>query len=92
MDTGIVAVNRQGTAKGADQEKVPAITADALGKSGWTSKTLAFSLRTGSKPDGDVFDGSMGHVVRDGTRWLSDADLNAIADYLMSEQNGADVP
>jgi len=79
----------QGTAKGAHQEKVPAITGEALRKGGWTKETLVFSLRTGSKPDGDVFSGSMGDVVRDGTRWLSDADLNAISDYLMSVQNGA---
>ena len=79
----------EGTAKGAHQEKVPPITGDALRKSGWASSTLVFSLRTGSKPDGDVFGGGMGHVVRDGTRWLSDADLNAIAEYLMSVQDGA---
>ena len=78
----------QGTEKGAHQEKVPPISADALRKGGWTKQTLAFSLRMGSKPDGDVFGGSMGDVVRDGTRWLSDADLNAIADYLLSAQHG----
>jgi|GEM_PF-3915516 len=35
--------------------------------------------------DGDSFGGSMGEVVRDGTQLLSDADLQAIASYLMPQ-------
>jgi hypothetical protein len=42
-------------------------------------------MRTGVKPDGDVFGGSMGEVVSDATRFWSDQDLDAIATYIMSD-------
>ncbi len=38
-------------------------------------------------PDGDVFGGSMGEVVRDGTAFLSEEDREAIATYLL-ERDG----
>lgn len=66
-----------------DGGKSPAITARALKKKGWTKDDLVYALRSGVMPDGDVFGGSMGEVVRDGTAFLSEADLNAIATYLM---------
>lgn len=54
-------------------------------KRGWTVKNLAYALRTGILPDGDAFGGSMGEVVRDGTRFLQQDDLEAIATYLMNK-------
>ncbi len=74
----------KGTADGPNGEKVPAISGDELRKKGWSKKALAFALRTGIMPDGDAFGGTMGEVVQDSTRWLNNADLDAIAEYVMS--------
>lgn len=65
-------------------EKAPPITAKALAANGWTESKLAFGLRFGTQPDGDVLGGSMGEVVRDGTAWLTDDDLRAISHYLLN--------
>lgn len=66
--------------------KSPPITTTALVENGWTEKSLAYALRTGVLPDGDTFGGSMGEVVRDGTRFLAQDDLNAIASFLMNQE------
>lgn len=68
-----------------DGGKAPPITAAALKKKGWTRKDIAYALKTGLMPDGDAFGGSMGEVVRDGTSFLTKDDLNAIATYLLDE-------
>lgn len=65
-------------------ERSPPITPSALIKRGWTENNLAFGLRFGTKPNGDVLGGSMGEVIRDGTSWLTDDDLRAIAHYLLN--------
>jgi mono/diheme cytochrome c family protein len=65
-------------------ERSPPITAAALREKGWSEVSLSFGLRFGTKPDGDVLGGSMGEVIRDGTSWLSDEDLRAIAHYLLN--------
>lgn len=64
----------------------PPITTKALTKAGWTIDDLAYALKSGIQPDGDVFGGSMAEVVRDGTSFLSDDDLKAIATYLMDQE------
>jgi mono/diheme cytochrome c family protein len=64
-------------------ERSPPIT---LGERGWTENNLAFGLRFGTKPNGDVLGGSMGEVIRDGTSWLTDEDLRAIAHYLLNNE------
>jgi mono/diheme cytochrome c family protein len=66
--------------------KSPPITAARLKKKGWTIADLKYALKTGVLPDGDAFGGSMGEVVRDGTRFLSDEDLTAIATYLLDTE------
>lgn len=66
----------------------PAITPDALQDKSWDVSALAYALETGVTPDGDAFGGSMGEVVTYGTSFLSDADREAIATYLMNEGNG----
>lgn len=63
--------------------KSPPITAANLKAKGWTVASLAYALKTGILPDGDAFGGSMGEVVRDGTSFLTDDDLSAIATYLL---------
>ncbi|WP_413777674.1 c-type cytochrome [Thalassovita sp.] len=66
-------------------EKAPAIDHVTLRKKGWDVASVAYALRTGIMPDGDVFGGSMGEVVRYGTSFLTEADQTAIATYLMDE-------
>lgn len=68
-------------------ERSPPITPTTLLEKGWTETNLAFGLRFGTKPNGDVLGGSMGEVIRDGTSWLSDEDLRAIAHYLLNNSD-----
>lgn len=77
--------------KGTGGEKIPAITIETLKERKWSKDDLSYALRTGIKPDGDVFGGSMGEVVRDATRYWTDQDLDAIATYIMSEDIGIKV-
>ena len=49
-------------------------------------ESLKYALKTGILPDGDIFGGSMGEVVRDGTSFMSDEDLTAIATYLLDKE------
>jgi mono/diheme cytochrome c family protein len=65
---------------------IPAITPDALKAAGWTQSDLSYALKSGIKADGDVFGGSMGEVVRDGTAFLQKQDLDAIAYYLLNRK------
>lgn len=66
-----------------DGGKSPPITSEVLLEKNWTISSLKYALKTGILPDGDAFGGSMGEVVRDGTSFLSDEDLTAIATYLL---------
>lgn len=61
----------------------PAITSSALQKAGWTEQTLAYALRTGIKPDGDVLGASMGEAIRHGLSFLTPDDSAAMAAYLL---------
>ncbi|SFQ02296.1 cytochrome c [Tranquillimonas alkanivorans] len=63
--------------------KAPSIRPDALRTEGWTVSSLAYALRTGITPAGDAFGGSMGEVVAQGTAFLSQADREAMAIYLL---------
>lgn len=65
----------------------PHITTSALNENGWTISDLSYALKSGILPDGDVFGGAMAEVVRYGTSFLSDDDLNAIAIYLMDQES-----
>jgi mono/diheme cytochrome c family protein len=65
----------------------PPITSSALKENGWTINNLKYALKTGVMPDGDAFGGSMGEVVKDGTAFLNDDDLTAIATYLLEREN-----
>ena len=69
---------------GPGKEKIPAITREALGKNEWSADDFVYALTTGIKPDGDVLGGSMAEVVKDGTRFWSNSDLNALAEYVFS--------
>ncbi|EKV26083.1 Putative diheme cytochrome c-553 [Caenispirillum salinarum AK4] len=77
----------EGGSDGPGGAKVPAITPQALKKAGWAHEDLVTALRTGLTPEGDSLGSGMGEVVRDGTAWLTDADLKAIATYLLEPRN-----
>lgn len=63
--------------------KAPSIlTEDLLGR-GWTVANLSYALQSGLLPNGDAFGGSMAEVVAEGTSFLTDADREAIAIYLL---------
>ncbi len=74
-----------GTLDGPEGERAPNITPDAatgIGK--WSADDLVALLKTGTKPDFDDVQGTMGEAVRDGFKYLNDADLKAIAAYILS--------
>lgn len=75
----------QGSGGLPDGGKSPPITATDLKRRGWTVAKLRYALRTGIMPEGDVFGGAMGEVVREGTAFASERDLLAIATFLMEE-------
>ena len=81
---GRIAEERYAGAKGPEGEKIPPITVSALIENGWEADDLAYALRTGLKPDGDVFGGSMASVVREGTRYWSDSDLSALSAFILN--------
>lgn len=62
----------------------PTILAAALVAKGWSVANMAYALRTGVMPDGDVLGGSMAEVVKYGTSYMDDADREAIATYLLT--------
>lgn len=70
-------------------DKAPPIRADALAERGWTVANLAYALKTGIMPDGDAFGGSMAEVVQNGTAYLDQSDLEAIAIYVLDNGAGA---
>src|SRR6266436_4158996 len=75
-----------GTADGPDGQLVPNITPDpgtGIGK--WEKDDVVELLRTGSTPEQSKVKGAMREVIQDGLKYLSDADLEAIADYLFAQ-------
>ena len=74
-----------GTKSGPDGDIVPNITPDqATGIGAWSTQDLVFLLRTGFLPDGNDVQGGMREAIDDGLKFLSQADLEAIAAYLKS--------
>src|SRR5574343_750778 len=72
--------------------KAPSIlTADLL-EGGWTVANLAYALQSGLLPNGDAFGGSMAEVVAEGTSYLTDADREAIATYLLDADGTGTIP
>jgi len=65
--------------------KAPAIRPKDLVKNDWTVSNLAYALQTGITPSGDAFGGSMAEVVREGTRFLTPADREAMALFLLNK-------
>ena len=74
-----------GTKNGPEGESVPNITPDrdtGIGK--WSNSDMVYFLETGALPDGDYTGSLMAEVVDDGTRYLTKADREAIAKYLLT--------
>ena len=67
--------------------KAPAIRPDDLAKNDWTVSNLAYALQTGLTPSGDAFGGSMAEVVREGTRFLTPVDREAMALFLLNKDS-----
>lgn len=65
--------------------RAPAITAAALAAEGYDVETLAQTLRDGFTPGFDILGGTMGEVIADSTSHWTDADLFALASYLLAE-------
>ena len=72
--------------------KAPPVLAADLAAKGWTVANMAYALRTGVMPDGDVFGGGMAEVVQAGTSFLDQADREAIATYLLDQPGGTPAP
>lgn len=64
--------------------KAPSIQTASLVAQGWSVSNMSYALRTGIMPDGDVFGGSMAEAVAAGTSYMTDADRDAIATYLLT--------
>lgn len=72
--------------------KAPSILKADLVERGWTVANLAYALQSGLLPNGDSFGGSMAEVVAEGTSYLTDADREAIATYLLDPEGSGDIP
>jgi mono/diheme cytochrome c family protein len=76
-----------GTPDGPDGQAVPNITPDrATGIGEWDADDIVTLLRTGRTPEQSVVKGAMREAVQDGLKHLTDADLRAIATYLLAQQ------
>ena len=74
-----------GTSDGPDGQLVPNITPDpgtGIGK--WEKSEVVELLKTGTTPEQSKVKGAMRETIQDGLKYLSDADLEAIADYLFA--------
>lgn len=65
--------------------RAPDITAAALVAEGYDVPTLVQTLKDGFTPGFDVLGGAMGEVIADSTSHWADADLTALATYLLAE-------
>jgi len=75
-----------GTPDGPDGQLVPNITPDpATGIGKWDKDDLVELLKTGTTPEQSRVKGAMREVVEDGLKYLSEADLREIADYLFAQ-------
>lgn len=71
-----------GTPDGPEDQLVPNITPHATGAADWSERDLVQVMRDGMKPDFDNVQGTMAEAIEDGLKYLTDADLEAIAAYL----------
>lgn len=83
-----VASGMIGNEEGPDGESVPGLDKTVNpGFAKWQIADIVFSLETGMKLDGDFVGGAMGHVIDNTTSLMTEADRQAIAEYLQSPRN-----
>jgi mono/diheme cytochrome c family protein len=76
-----------GSVEGAEGQLAPNITPDVnTGIGSWQKADLDWFLQTGQKPDGDSTEGIMNEVIVEGYQNLTDSDLNAISEYMLSQK------
>lgn len=74
-----------GAKNGPEGESVPNITPDKkTGIGDWSRSEIVEYLSEGLLPDGDYAGGLMADVIDDGLAYLTQEDLQAIADYIMT--------
>jgi mono/diheme cytochrome c family protein len=73
-----------GNPSGPEGKPVPNITPHASGLAGWSVDDVVGVLDFGMTPEGDFVGSGMGLVVKETTSRLTDADRQAIADYILS--------
>lgn len=74
-----------GSVDGPEGQLAPNITPDEkTGIGEWSIPDMVWFLQTGLKPDGDDAQGLMREVIEKGLKYLTEADLKAIAVYLRS--------
>ena len=74
-----------GTPDGPDGQLVPNITPDpGTGNGRWQKEDVVELLKTGTTPEQSKVKGAMKETIEDGLKYLSDGDLEAIADYLFA--------
>lgn len=81
-----------GNASLPGDSKAPSIRVADLLARGWTVANLSYALKSGLLPNGDAFGGSMAEVVSNGTAYLTEADREAIATYLLDPEGTGTVP
>lgn len=72
-----------GWAGRAPRSQYHAGSATGIGK--WEKEDVVELLRTGTTPEQGKVKGAMRETIQDGLKYLSDADLDAIADYLFAQ-------
>ncbi len=81
LDSFAYAGNRDWPAGGT----VPNITPDKeTGIGSWNENDIVWLLQTGFNPDGNDVQGAMAELIEHGSSHLSDADLRAVAAYVLS--------
>jgi mono/diheme cytochrome c family protein len=75
-----------GTRDGPDGQLVPNITPDPeTGIGTWDKSDLADLLRTGQTPEQSRVKGAMKEAIADGLKYLTDADRDAITEYIFAQ-------
>jgi mono/diheme cytochrome c family protein len=76
-----------GNPDGPDGQIVPNITPDKkTGIGDWDKDDIATLLKTGATPEGGKVKGAMHEAIEDGLKYLTDADRDAIAIYLLTQK------
>lgn len=74
-----------GTSSGPEGKPIPGINQHPKrGIGDWSKSDIAELLKSGFMPDGDVVGGAMADVVEDSSSHWTDADREAVAEYLIS--------